>query len=116
MGRLRQRVNDYENHDTVYQPDGQPAFLKFVIAQEADGAGADKDERGALETDTVFGEIAGVLLLVPSKTHSDGVPTILHVRGRARQVAIFAESEIALHKIAVDLDIKLFIFPKNSRL
>ena len=103
MGRLRQRVNHYENHDTVYQSDGQPAFLKFVIVQEADGAGVGKDERGALETDTVFGEIAGVLLLVPSKTHSDDVPTILHVRGRARQVAIFAESEIALRQITLDL-------------
>jgi hypothetical protein len=71
----------HENQDTVYQPDGQPPFLKFVIVQEADGAGVAKDERGALKTDTVFGEVAGVLLLVPSKAHSDDVPTILHVRG-----------------------------------
>jgi hypothetical protein len=96
MGRLLHRVDDYEDHEAVYQPDGQPAFFKFVAVQEADGAWVLKDKRGALEADTVLGEVAGVLLLVPSKAHSDGVPTILHVRGSARQAAIFRESEMAL--------------------
>jgi hypothetical protein len=89
-------VNHHENDDTIYQPDGQPSFLRFVVVQEADGAGVAKDESGALETNAVLGEVAGVLLLVPGKTHSDDVPTILHVRELARQVTIFRESEIAL--------------------
>jgi hypothetical protein len=78
--RLRQGVNDYEDHDTVYQPDGQPSFLKFIVVHKAEGAWVVEDERGALKADAVFGKVPVVLSLVPGKTHSDDVHTIMHVR------------------------------------
>lgn len=89
-------MNDYENQDTVYQPDRQPSLLKFEVVREADGAGVVKHGRGALETDAMLGEVGGVLLLVPSKARSDVVPTILHVREGARQEPLFRYSRNVL--------------------
>jgi hypothetical protein len=104
MGRPLQRVNDYEYHDTVYQSDGEPSFLEFVIIQEADGTGIVKHKGRALEADTVLGDVAGVLLLVPSKAHSDDVPTILHVReGRVKWRFSAAEKKGCCRLLQINL-------------
>ena len=81
-------MNHHEDHDTVYEPDGQPSFLKFLIVRKAEGAWVVKNERGALKADAVFGKVPGVLSLVPSKRHSDDVHTIMHVRGKPVKQAV----------------------------
>jgi hypothetical protein len=85
---LPQGVNHHEDHDTVYEPDGQPSFLKFIIVRKAEGAWVVKDEGSALKADAVFGKVPGVLSLVPSKTHSDDVHTIMHVREKLVKQAV----------------------------
>jgi hypothetical protein len=86
-------VNHHEDYDTVDEPDGQLSFLKFIIVRKAEGAWVVKDERSALKADAVFGRIPGVLSLVPSKTHSDDVHTIMHVREKPVKQAVLQECE-----------------------
>ena len=113
IARHPQGVNHHEDHDTDYEPDGQPSFLKFIIVRKAEGARVVKNERSALKADAVFGKVPGVLSLVPSK----------RIQTMSIQLCMYAKSWSSkrcfgdannYREITLVLDIKSFILLQDS--